>query len=455
MSILSGEQLHNNQRPRPGNIKKGTFVSSIILLYASSLSGQNIMQSRNFKPNGPRSNVPSGQKKRSNAAYQGGRSNTFNRSSGRSGRFSGQRIDINKFINRAVAPIAEDLHIVKTFFADFQMDQRLKNVIAQRGFQTPTEIQEKTIPLILEGKDIIGLANTGTGKTGAFLVPMIHKIILDSRQKLLVVVPTRELAIQIQDEFVAFARGLNIHSVVVVGGANIRPQIDKLRSRHNVVIGTPGRLKDLIQRKKLMLDRFSNVVLDEADQMLDMGFIPDIRYLLSLVAPKRQTLLFSATLAPEIERLTGEFLNNPEKISIRKRDTSAQIDQDVVRIARGEDKIEVLHKLLAQTHFQKVLVFSRTKHGAEKLSKALHNKGFKAESIHGDKSHAKRQKALKLFKENIVQILVATDVAARGLDIPDVSHVINFDVPATFEDYIHRIGRTGRAGKTGIALTFV
>lgn len=408
------------------------------------------MRSRNFKPNGPRS------PKRRGSSYQGGQRNNFNNSrGGGGGRFSGKYIDVNKFINKAVAGLAEEKYITKIPFADFQIDQRIKSIIAQRGFENPTEIQEKTIPLILEGKDVIGLANTGTGKTGAFLVPMIHKMINDPRQKLLVVVPTRELAIQIQDEFEAFSRGLNIKSVVVVGGANIRPQIDKLRSRHNVIIGTPGRLKDLIQRKKLSLNHFSNVVLDEADRMLDMGFIPDVKYLLSLVSPQRQTLFFSATLAPEIERLVSEFLKNPIKISIKTRDTSAQVDQDIVRISRGEDKIDVLKRLLEGTNFQKVLVFSRTKHGAEKLSKALHCPTMKVESIHGDKSHAKRQKALKLFKENYVQVLVATDVAARGLDIPDVSHVINFDVPATFEDYIHRIGRTGRAGKTGIALTFI
>ncbi len=408
------------------------------------------MQRRNYK-----SNDSHGPKRRSSASYQGGRKNKFNRGGGKRRRFSGKAIDINKFINKSTGPVAEDKYIAKTLFPDFNIDQRLKTIIAKRGFESPTEIQEKTIPLILEGKDVIGLANTGTGKTGAFLVPMINKILNNPSEKLLVVVPTRELAIQIQDEFIAFSKNLRINSVVVVGGANIRSQIDRLRSRHNVVIGTPGRLKDLIQRKRLMLDRFTNIVLDEADQMLDMGFIPDVRYLLSLVSQKRQTLLFSATLAPEIEKLTGEFLNNPEKVSIRKRDTSANVDQDIVRISRGEDKIEVLHNLLAQTHFQKVLVFSKTKHGAEKLSKALHRKGFKAESIHGDKSHAKRQKALKLFKEDIIQILVATDVASRGLDIPNVSHVINFDVPATFEDYIHRIGRTGRAGKTGTALTFI
>jgi superfamily II DNA/RNA helicase len=197
------------------------------------------------------------------------------------------------------------------------------------------------------------------------------------------------------------------------------------------------------------------VVLDEADRMLDMGFIPDVRFMLSLVAKERQTLCFSATLAPEIEKLVQEFLVDPVRISIRTRETSAQIDQDVVYIKSGQDKIEVLHDLLNKANFQKVLVFSRTKYGAEKLSKALHGRGFKTESIHGDKSQAKRQKALKLFKENYIDILVATDVAARGLDIPNVSHVINFDVPATYEDYVHRIGRTGRAGKTGVALTFI
>ncbi|NTV41287.1 MAG: DEAD/DEAH box helicase, partial [Candidatus Moranbacteria bacterium] len=216
-----------------------------------------------------------------------------------------------------------------------------------------------------------------------------------------------------------------------------------------------GRLKDLIQRKNLHLSGFHNVVLDEADRMLDMGFIEDIKFLLSLIKGPRQTLFFSATLSPEIENLTKQFLNDPVKISIRTVATSAQINQDVIRLKPGQDKIEVLHDLLVKTDFQKVLIFSRTKYGAEKLSRALHSRGLKSESIHGDKSHAKRQRALKLFKENIVDILVATDVASRGLDIPNVSHVINFDVPATHDDYVHRIGRTGRAGKAGTALTFV
>ena len=405
------------------------------------------MQSRNFKG--------SGGLRRPNNNSSGGNRRSFNSSPSRRKPFAGKYIDFNKFINKAAAPKVEEVQFSNFLFSDFKINEKIKKTIEKRGFKNPTPIQEKTIPLILEGKDVIGLANTGTGKTGAFLIPIIHKILENPRDHLLVVVPTRELAIQIQEEFMAFSDGLGIRAVSVVGGANIRPQIEKLRSRPNVVIGTPGRLRDLIERKKLNLKFFNNIVLDEADRMLDMGFIGEIKFLLSLVSLQRQTLFFSATLSSEIEGLVKDFLKDPVRISIRTRETAEHIDQDVVRIKQGQDKVEVLHSLLAQTQFEKVLVFSRTKHGAERLSRALHSKGFKSESIHGDKSHAKRQKALKLFKEDFVKILVATDVAARGLDIPNVSHVINFDVPSTYEDYIHRIGRTGRAGKTGIALTFI
>lgn len=407
------------------------------------------MYNRNFRGGG-------NPKPRSNKPFGGGQTNKFNPAPQRKKRFAGNYIDPSKFINRAVPTVGGDVpYVPELTFSQMPISNALKATIAKRGFENPTAIQDKTIPHILAGKDVIGLANTGTGKTGAFLIPMIHKMMVNPSEKLLVVVPTRELAIQIEEEFREFSRNLRINAVVVVGGANIRPQIDKLRSRHNVVIGTPGRLKDLLQRKNLHLSGFSNVVLDEADRMLDMGFIPDVRLLLSLVAKKRQILCFSATLAPEIEKLVKEFLVDPVMISIRTRETSAQIDQDVIRLKHGEDKIEVLCDMLAKTNFQKVLIFSRTKYGAEKLSKILHKRGFKAESIHGDKSQAKRQKALKLFKENYIDILVATDVAARGLDIPDVSHVINYDVPATHDDYVHRIGRTGRAGKKGVALTFI
>ena len=388
----------------------------------------------------------------------------FSRPAGRSagpsrgGRgFRGSFISIDKFINKAVPVIKTpgDEYVPQASFSDFKINDRLKTIIAQRGYKLPTPIQDQTIPHILEGKDLIGLANTGTGKTAAFLVPMINKMIGNRYEKLLVVVPTRELATQIQEEFIALSRGLNLFSVVIIGGANMHRQVSQLRSRPNIVVGTPGRLKDLVQQRKLDLSRFSNVVLDEADQMLDMGFINDIKFLLSFLTQKKQTLFFSATLPPAIEHLIKDFLVDPVRISIRRQATPAQIDQDVVRVKQGEDKIEILHNLLKEAAFQKVLIFARTKSSTEKLSKILFSRGFKAESIHGNKSHGKRQQALQMFKEDRVEILVATDIAARGLDIPNVSHVINFDVPATYEDYIHRIGRTGRADKTGIALTFV
>ncbi len=375
--------------------------------------------------------------------------------SGGRGRFTGDKIDINRFISKAVPQAPADAFKAEYTFAELPIDDNLKRAIARRGYSDPTPIQEKAIPAVLSGRDVIGLANTGTGKTAAFLIPMIHKILTNPEEKVLVVVPTRELAIQIEEEFFAFAQPLRLYAVVVVGGANIGRQITQLRRRHNMVIGTPGRLKDLVDRHVINLSQFSNVILDEADRMLDMGFINDVKWILSLVAIKRQIMLFSATFSNEIESLVKTFLVDPVKIAIATKETSKQIDQDIVRVAKGLDKTDVLHDLLNKAEFEKVLIFSRTKHGADRLSVSLCHRGFKAESIHGDKPHNKRQKALQMFKDNAVEILVATDVAARGLDIPNVSHVINFDIPATYADYIHRIGRTGRADKTGVALTFV
>ena len=373
---------------------------------------------------------------------------------GRKRGFFGDSISINRFINKAEPTKPAEAFKPQYSFDDLEINYKLKQAIKSRGFINPTPIQEKAIPVILTGKDVIGLANTGTGKTAAFLIPLLNKILNDPQEKVLIIVPVRELAIQIQEEFRALAQRMGIHSVVVVGGANIHGQVRELRRRHNVVIGTPGRLKDLISRKTLALSKFNNVVLDEADRMLDMGFINDVKQLLALLKKERQTLLFSATFSREIENLVKGFLKNPERISLKTREISNQIDQDIVRI-NNKNKTEVLRELLIQTEFEKVLVFSRTKHGADKLCKKLQQKGLKSDAIHGNKPHNKRQRVLQNFKQNQINILIATDVAARGLDIPNVSHVINFDIPATYDDYIHRIGRTGRADKTGVALTFV
>lgn len=379
---------------------------------------------------------------------------------GRPTRSRGERIDPAKFINKAI--INEGDQGVENFtpehkFQDFKIDQRLLSSILAKGYKMPTPIQDKIIEHVIKGSDVVGIANTGTGKTAAFLIPLINKITINPREKVLIITPTRELAMQIDQEFKGFVRGgtLRIFSVCCVGGAGIGRQISELRWKHNLVIGTPGRLKDLIERRMINLQTFNSVVLDEADRMLDMGFINDTRFIMQGMPKQRQVLFFSATLPQTVERIIREFLSNPVRISVKTRDTSKNVEQDIIRIERDKSKIDVLQGLLSKEEFNKVLIFGRTKHGVERLSKTLIHKGFKAESIHGNKNLSQRQRALSAFKENRIQILVATDVAARGLDIADVSHVINYDVPATYDEYIHRIGRTGRWNKRGMALTFI
>jgi superfamily II DNA/RNA helicase len=327
--------------------------------------------------------------------------------------------------------------------------------LEKRGYKNPTPIQDKAIQPALEGMDVVGLAETGTGKTAAFLLPLIEKVLRRPGERILVMAPTRELAVQIEKELAGFAKGLGFRGMVAVGGANINPQIVALRHKPSFVIGTPGRLKDLMERGSLNLSTFGSVVLDEADRMLDMGFIDDMRFILSHLGTPRHTLFFSATMGRDIEKLIGEFLTDPVMISVKKQETSANVDQDVVRLAPGVDKFEHLVELLKTPGFEKVLIFCRTKHGAERLAKQLSRGRIFAESIHGDKAFNARIRALEEFKRGKVQALVATDVAARGLDIPAVSHVINYDLPNTYEDYVHRIGRTGRAAARGKALTFV
>jgi ATP-dependent RNA helicase RhlE len=387
----------------------------------------------------------------------GGRKNNSHKGARKSRpRFGGGKsIHHSRFICKA-DPITKSLpYISKNKFEDFKINTVLKVNISKKGYVNPTPIQDSAIPFILAGRDVVGVANTGTGKTAAFLIPLLDKILNNNSEKVLVIVPTRELALQINQEFWDFRGSLNLYSVCCVGGMGIYNQISGLRRTHNVVIGTPGRLKDLVDRKAINLGSFRTIVLDEADRMLDMGFVDDMRFIMSKMAPNRQTLLFSATITSEIDKLIKEFLINPEKISVKTGDTARNVEQNIVRISRGEDKVDHLHNLLSKKEFSKVLIFGRTKHGVEKLSRDLIKRGFKAESIHGDKNQSKRQSALKAFRENHSQILVATDVAARGLDIPNVTHVINFDIPANYEDYVHRIGRTGRADQMGTALTFV
>jgi superfamily II DNA/RNA helicase len=391
---------------------------------------------------------------RSKATGGGRRFGGRNRPQG-GGRFKLSPLDISSFINKA-AVITEKVErfVPEHQFSDFNINPVILRTLGQSGYQQPTPIQDKIIPHILNGRDVVGLANTGTGKTAAFLLPLIHQIADKKNKQILILAPTRELALQIDQEFRIFSRGLGLYSVVCVGGANINVQMRELRYWNDLVIGTPGRIIDLLNRKNLRLNEVDTVVLDEADRMLDMGFINDIRLIMGHVPTQRHTLCFAATMSQTIENLINNFLKNPITISVKTQATSKNVEQDIVKI-RGMDKVDVLHNILIDPEFKKVLVFGRTKHGVEKLSKLLANRGFRAESIHGNKSQGQRQRALKKFKDNQVQVLVATDVAARGLDIDSVTHVINYDLPATYDDYIHRIGRTGRGTKKGKALTFI
>ncbi len=383
---------------------------------------------------------------------------SVNRSHSYSGKRSGsgkrQFNDMSKFINRITSN--EDIKPYKTVndFADFEIDNRLKKNILDAGFIHPTPIQDQAIPHILKGSDIVGIADTGTGKTAAFLVPLLNNVLKDKKQKVLVVAPTRDLAVQINQVFMKLASDMHIFSVCTVGGIPVFRQVNEMRRSYNFIIGTPGRIKDLIERRRLQLNDFQTIVLDEADRMLDMGFINDMRFLISAMPDKHQTLFFSATLSRDVKLVINDFLNDPINIFVKTRDTARGVDQDVIHAKKGA-KLDMLNKMLVQPEFKKVLIFGRTKIGVEHLYESLSNHGIKARSIHGDKNYSQRQNALKMFKNSSINVLVATDVAARGIDIPNVSHVINYELPATYEDYIHRIGRTGRAGKTGKALTFV
>jgi len=348
----------------------------------------------------------------------------------------------------------DEQFVPKHTFETFSIREELKRNILSKGYNLPTPIQDQAIPAILQGQDIIGIANTGTGKTGAFLIPLLNKNIENRNFKTLIVAPTRELAVQIKDELYGFSRGLQVGAVLAIGGMSMHRQKQELKRGPQFVIGTPGRIKDLIKDRSLNLSYYSAVVLDEVDHMVDIGFIHDIKFIISFLPLQRQSLFFSATVDGKVEEIIATFVKNPHTISVRKQIIAANVDQEAIRVTNKEKKVDVLHELLIKKEFVKVLIFGRTKWGVQRLSDELVKRGFKAAAIHGNKSQNQRQRALDQFKRNDIQILLATDVASRGLDIDNVSHVINYEMPSTHDEYIHRIGRTGRADKKGIALTF-
>ncbi len=402
-----------------------------------------------------RNNNASGNR-RDNSSQNKRRSFSRGRSGG--GRGRSKRVmptfDPTQFINKNPVEVKEEVYVPKHKFSDFAIDGRLVKTIDRMGIKTPSPIQDQVIPIILEYKDVVGLAETGTGKTAAFLIPLIELKKKDIRSTTLILTPTRELATQVQAELQKLAKNFRFFSAVCVGGVGIGGQIRQLRKPNQFIIGTPGRVKDLMERGVLKTSNITSVVLDEADRMLDMGFIHDMREILGQLPSERQTLFFSATMDDKTKGLVHDFMEDPVTVSVKKKDVTDSIMQDVVRYVHTH-KFETLVDLLKQDEFRRVIIFGAMKHSVEKLGKELSNNDIPAESIHGNKNHGQRQRSLNRFKSGQVRVLVATDVAARGIHVDNVSHVINYDLPNTFEDYVHRIGRTGRGKEKGIALTFV
>jgi len=351
---------------------------------------------------------------------------------------------------------ADEPRLEQTTFEALGLLPEVLNAVRRAGYERPTPIQAQAIPLVLKGRDLMGLAQTGTGKTAAFTLPIINRLINGPRRtRALVLTPTRELAIQVEESVRNYAADSGLDVIAVFGGVPLEPQQKKLRDGVDIVVATPGRLIDHLERQNVVLDDLEILVLDEADRMLDMGFAPQINRIVDQIPPYRQTLLFSATMPPEVEALARKYLRRPKVVQIGRRSSAANTVTHAVYPVPREKKSQLLVELLKDTKTETVLVFTRTKHGADKVVHALEKAGVKATAMHADKTQAQRIKALEQFRTGEVNVLVATDIAQRGLDISGITHVVNYDVPQQPEDYIHRIGRTGRAASTGDAFTFM
>lgn len=380
--------------------------------------------------------------------------NRRGQSSQRRNKKHGEYINPERFV-KAAAPRDVEQYQAKHRFTDFELNPVLQTSLMVKGYAEPSPIQDQTIPLGLQGRDVIGIANTGTGKTAAFALPILNNLISNPHAKALIVAPTRELAQQIEQECRELGKGGGFTGALLIGGSSMGPQLRDLRNRPRLVIGTPGRIKDHLERGTLKLDTFNHVVLDEVDRMLDMGFVNDVTEILQQLAPQRQSFFFSATMDTRVQNLIRTFSENPETVSVKTGDSSDNVHQDVVLFGGTHEKLDKLHDILIQDNVAKVIVFDETQRSVEKLSNELVARGFSADAIHGGKSQGQRERALRSFKTSKTNILVATDVAARGIDVADITHVINYSEPQSYQDYVHRIGRAGRAGKIGHALTFV
>lgn len=386
--------------------------------------------------------------------YGGGRKSSFSYPRQKSRGPAKEYINPSRFISKA-KDVETVVYAPKHQFADFEVDSLIHDNLTAKGFVSPTPIQDQTIPAGLEGRDIVGIADTGTGKTAAFAIPMLQQLINDPTAKVLVLAPTRELAQQIEDECRTIGKGTGLRSVLLIGGVAIGPQFRDLRANPRVIIGTPGRIQDHMEQGTLDISDVSIIVLDEVDRMLDMGFIIPIREILSKVPAKRQSFFFSATMDPRVRGIIEGFSADPLHVVTKSGETADSVEQNIIEYRGTIDKIDKLHQLLTNDVVTKAVIFDDTQRAVERLSNELLARGFKTDAIHGGKSQSQRQRALRRFKDSDVTVLVATDVAARGIDIKDISHVVNYSTPQSYSDYVHRVGRAGRAGRTGYALTFI
>jgi ATP-dependent RNA helicase RhlE len=354
-------------------------------------------------------------------------------------------------------PIHQEL-VITLSFDGLGLRAELLSAVAEQGYAQPTPIQSQAIPLVLSGRDVLGAAQTGTGKTAGFALPLLQRLAEGTATKLaraLIITPTRELAAQVHEDVRTYGKHLSLRSAVIFGGVGMQPQIDALRRGVDIIVATPGRLLDHARQKTLDLRQIEILVLDEADRMLDMGFIPDVRRILALLPAKRQNLLFSATFPDEVRKLAATFMRDPRTIEVARRNTPAELVAQCAIPVKQDRKKDLLAHLVKDGDWRQVLVFCKTKRGANRLAQHLERDGVEADAIHGNKSQNARMRALKSFKDGELRVLVATDIAARGLDIEQLPHVVNFDLPHVPEDYVHRIGRTGRAGSSGEAITLV
>ncbi|QZT38967.1 DEAD/DEAH box helicase [Halosquirtibacter xylanolyticus] len=408
------------------------------------------MNQNNNKSKNNKSNGRSFTKNKSNSP----RSNRNPRSRGNK-KAATSDIKPEQLIKKATS-VEQVKYVSEIHYADLDLHPKLAKNIERKNYQQPTEIQEKSIDHLMESKNLIGIAATGTGKTGAFLIPMVHQMLNDNSITALIMVPTRELAQQVDAEFKSLTLGTSLNSVCFIGGTNINKDIANTKRKMSLIVGTPGRLNDLIQRKNLKLGRVSKLVIDEFDRMLDMGFIHDVRKIIAAMKSREQTMLFSATTDKSQEALIKEIIKNPVRVNATNHNISGNnVDQDIIKVGSDESKFDLLLKLVKDDSYEKIILFAETKHQVNKISKKLNKSGVKSDVIHGNKSQNYRTNVIEAFKQGKLKVMVATDVAARGIDIKDVSLVINFQIPPTMDSYTHRIGRTGRAGSTGKAITFI